>query len=280
MDINVLIKELEKNIKNDELILPTLPKVAMQVRNACDDLESTVTLLVDIISKDPALSARIVKYSNSAFMRRGNGQRIESLNIAISRIGLDQLRTIATAMAMEQLFISSHKIISEKISKTWKTSTEMAAMSTTFLKLYKDRVKTDLSQEEMLLKGLLYNIGALPILTEAERIEGDMLKENVLNYCINKYSNVIGYKILKSWHFSDSMQQTIYNWSNFNFKPEKVDYIDFIRLAYVTLNLADSRFDKESFYQDMLNKGIIEDIHLSSSNEFKDLYKNLLSAYS
>ncbi len=280
MDINVLIKELEKNIKNDELILPTLPKVAMQVRNACDDLESTVTLLVDIISKDPALSARIVKYSNSAFMRRGNGQRIESLNIAISRIGLDQLRTIATAMAMEQLFISSHKIISEKISKTWKTSTEIAAMSTTFLKLYKERVKTDLSQEEMLLKGLLYNIGALPILTEAERIEGDMLKENVLNYCINKYSNIIGYKILKSWHFSDSMQQTIYNWSNFNFKPEKVDYIDFIRLAYVTLNLADSRFDKESFYQDMLNKGIIEDIHLSSSNEFKDLYKNLLSAYS
>lgn len=280
MDINVLIKELEKNIKNDELILPTLPKVAMQVRNACDDLESTVTLLVDIISKDPALSARIVKYSNSAFMRRGNGQRIESLNIAISRIGLDQLRTIATAMAMEQLFISSHKIISEKISKTWKTSTEIAAMSTTFLKFYKDRVKTDLLQEEMLLKGLLYNIGALPILTEAERIEGDMLKENVLNYCINKYSNIIGYKILKSWHFSDSMQQTIYNWPNFNFKPEKVDYIDFIRLAYVTLNLADSRFDKESFYQDMLNKGIIEDIHLSSSNEFKDLYKNLLSAYS
>ncbi len=279
MDINVLIKELEKNIKNDDLILPTLPKIAMQVRNACDDLESTVNILVDIISKDPALSARIVKYSNSAFMRRGSGQRIESLNIAISRIGLDQLRTIATAMAMEQLFISSHKIISEKISKTWRTSTEMAAMSTAFLKFYKDRHKTDLLQEEMLLKGLLYNIGALPILTEAERIEGDMLKENVLNYCINKYSNVIGYKILKSWNFSDSMQKTIYNWSNFNFKPEKADYIDFIRLSYVTLNLADSRFDKEGFYQDMLNKGILEDIHLSETPEFKDLYKNLLSAY-
>ena len=280
MDINVLIKNLENSIKNDDLILPTLPKIAMKVRQACDDLESTINILVDIISKDPALSARIVKYSNSAFMRRGNAQRIESLNIAISRIGLDQLRTIATAMAMEQLFISSHKIISEKISKTWKTSTEVAAMSTAFLKFYKDNHKTDLSQEEMLLKGLLYNIGALPILTEAERKEGDLLKENVLNYCINKYSNIIGYKILKSWHFSESMQKTIYNWSNFDFKPEKVDYIDFIRMAYVTLNLADSRFNKESFYEEMLSKGIISDVNFSNTPEFQELYKNLLIAYS
>ena len=280
MDINVLIKDLEKSIKNDDLILPTLPKIAMQVRQACDDLESTINILVDIISKDPALSARIVKYSNSAFMRRGTGQRIESLNIAISRIGLDQLRTIATAMAMEQLFISSHKVISQKINKTWQTSTQVAAMSTAFLKFYKDNHKTDLTQEQMLLKGLLYNIGALPILTEAERKEGDMLQENVLNYCISKYSNVIGYKILKSWHFSESMQQTVYNWANFNFKPENVDYIDFIRLAYVTLDLANSRFDKESFYKDMLDKNIIPDIHFSETPEFKELYKNLLSAYS
>lgn len=278
--MNNLIKELEKSIKTDDLILPTLPKVAMQVRHACDDLESTINTLVDIISKDPALSARIVKYANSAFMKRASNQRIESLNIAISRIGLDQLRTIAVAMAMEQLFISSHKTISEKINKTWKTSIQMAAMSTTFLKFYNENNKSNLTTEQMLLKGLLYNIGALPILTEAERKEGEMLEENVLNYCINKYSHIIGFKILKSWNFSESMQQTVYNWSNFNFKPEKVDYIDFIRLAYVTLNLADSRFNKEEFYNEMIAKKIIPNVLFSDTKEFKDLYQNFVSTYS
>ncbi len=279
--INQLISVVQKKLEEDKLILPTLPKIALEVRNACDDPETDVCKMVNILQKDPAISARLIKYANSAIMKRKNTNPITNLSLVVGRVGLDQIRDIATSMAMEQLFISNHKVISDYISKSWNKTVEVAAFSTAFLKLYKkNNPNSDLDVNDMTLLALIHNIGMLPILTEAESQEGDLIKVEHLDYCIDKFSPKIGVDISKSWGFSKETIHFINNWNNFDCIQKKVTYIDFLRMALVYNNNISYNINKDKFYLILKKKGLYDDLSFFESKEFKDSYCEIYSIFS
>ncbi|MBT8439119.1 MAG: HDOD domain-containing protein, partial [Gammaproteobacteria bacterium] len=65
MDINQFRMKLIKAIDNNEIVLPTLPEVALQVRDEAEKENTTAKNLADIISTDAAISARLLQVSNS-----------------------------------------------------------------------------------------------------------------------------------------------------------------------------------------------------------------------
>ena len=67
---NALLTILVEKINNDTLVLPTLPEVAVKVREAADNPEINLMEMSDVIAHDPALSARMIKVANSAFLGR------------------------------------------------------------------------------------------------------------------------------------------------------------------------------------------------------------------
>ena len=67
---NALLTILVEKIKNDTLVLPTLPAVALKVRKAADDPDINLNQMGDVIGQDPSLSARMIKIANSAYMGR------------------------------------------------------------------------------------------------------------------------------------------------------------------------------------------------------------------
>lgn len=270
-EVAVLLKDLNQKIKEDKIILPTLPRVAMKVRTACDDIDTTVCDMVDILSQDPALSARMIKYANSAIMKRQSNKQIDNLNQVVTRIGLINIRNIATAMAMEQLFISTHKIISDYIQKSWIRTTNIATYATALLKIHlEDNPKSKLDIDTMTLMGLVYNIGMLPILTEAESKEGKLLEMVNLNYCIDKFSGVIGVKIMVSWGFSPEFIEVVRNWNNLDYHTEDLSYLDFIRMAILLNDYFPPEVDKKDLYKRLEEKGVIEHPTLLTSKLFKD----------
>ena len=278
--INQLISVVQKKLEEDKLILPTLPKIALEVREACDNPETDVTAMVNILQNDPAISARLIKYANSAFMKRQGTKAITNLSLVVGRIGLDQIRNIATSMAMEQLFISSHQVISDYISKSWDKTVDVASFATAFLKLYKkDNPDVELDINDMTLLSLIYNIGMLPILTEAEAQEGDLLKVEHLNYCIDKFRSQIGVEIVKSWGFSKESVHFLKNWNNFNYVQKKVTYIDFLRMALVYNNNVSYNINKDKFYAILKKKGLYENLTFFESKEFKDAYYEIYSVF-
>lgn len=58
-------QDLVEAIDNDDLVLPTLPEVALQIRRAAEDPEISVSTLSKVIGRDTALSARLIKVVNS-----------------------------------------------------------------------------------------------------------------------------------------------------------------------------------------------------------------------
>jgi HD-like signal output (HDOD) protein len=227
---NALLTILVEKIRTDMLVLPTLPEMAIRVRKTADDPDSNLLMMTDVIAQDPALAARMIKVANSAFM--GRSIKVNSLNQAITRIGLSQVKNIATAMAMEQLFVSQHEQIKERMALVWRDSVNVTSIALACLKLYiADNKHCNLNLDVMTLAGLMHLIGALPILTEAERYQTVFGDPEFLENAISTLSGQIGSSIMRAWDFADTYVQIVLNWNNLSYQTDQVSYIDFIRLG-------------------------------------------------
>src|SRR5690606_18099638 len=94
--------DIVQAIKTDSLVLPTLPEVALRVREVAEDPEADIAQLAKVIGNDAALSARIVRVANSPLLRAS--RNIEDLKTALMRLGIEYTCNIATGLAMQQMF--------------------------------------------------------------------------------------------------------------------------------------------------------------------------------
>ena len=93
---NALVTLLMAKLATNMLVLPTLPEIAVRVRQAADDPDINLHAMAEVIALDPALAARMIKIANSAFI--GRSIKVATLNQAVTRIGLSQVKNIATAI--------------------------------------------------------------------------------------------------------------------------------------------------------------------------------------
>ncbi|MFP3700175.1 HDOD domain-containing protein, partial [Burkholderia sp. SIMBA_013] len=100
---------IDERLRRDELKLPGLLETAEQVRNATMDPDCNLHDLSHIIQQDIALTARLIRLANSAYL--GGRNKAESLMQALTRIGMRRIRTLALAMAMEQVFKPGNDIV-------------------------------------------------------------------------------------------------------------------------------------------------------------------------
>jgi HD-like signal output (HDOD) protein len=93
---------LEAKIQTNQLVLPSMSDVFLQVKNIIDDPSSNLDNIAKIISRDPSLTARILKVANNA-LHKSNHQ-ITNLQQAVSRMGLQLIKTLVTSHAITQMF--------------------------------------------------------------------------------------------------------------------------------------------------------------------------------
>lgn len=265
---NALLTILVEKINNDTLVLPTLPAIALKVRKAADDPEINLNAMADVIGQDPSLSARIIKIANSAYM--GRSVKVESLNQAVTRIGLTQIKNIATALAMEQLFVSKNDIIKGYINKIWDRTVDVVANALALFRIYQDETKDRrLNVDTLTLCSLVHNIGILPILTEAERHEEVFANPTFLNVAVQKLSGRIGGTITAEWGFGKDFVQVAEHWRNLKVQTETVSYLDFVRMGAAVAGHVNSQ--KDAILNLCMKKNMISDLALVESDEYKDM---------
>jgi len=224
-DIIQQIKErIISSIENNQLVLPTLPEVALQVREAASDENITIQKLSDVITNDAALTARIIKVTNSPLLRAS--REIEDLKMAVSRLGIEYTANLATGLAMEQMFQATSDIVDQHLRETWGRSTEVAGISHVLARHY-----TKLKPDQATLGGLVHKIGVLPILTFAEDHRKLLKNPTVLTQLIEQSHAEIGRKILQEWDFPELLQMIPEEHVNFARCPERADYADVVMVA-------------------------------------------------
>lgn len=264
---NALLTILVERIRSDTLTLPTLPEVAVKIRRAADDPDINLVKMAEVIAQDPALSARMIKVANSSVM--GRVVKVESLSQAVTRIGLRQVKNIATAMAMEQLFVSKNALIKNYMSKAWSKTVEVSTTAITLMQQYlKKNRHGALNIDTITLAALIHNIGMLPILTEAERHEEVFANPKFLAQVIRKLAGRIGGSIMKAWDFPQDFVEVTEKWSRLDYQTEHVSYVDFVRIAAIQTGELRNIEQKQELIQAYVEKGVLPSIDYFDSDDF------------
>lgn len=217
-------QELIQAIDNDDLVLPTLPEVALKVREAAEDPNIGTPQLSKVIGNDAALTARIIKVVNSPLLR--TNKEITDLSMAINRLGINYTCNLATGLAMEQMFQATSGVVDRKMREVCNKSTEIAGICHVLCKQF-----TRLLPDQATLAGLVHMIGALPILTYAED-HNELLSDSIsLNHVIEQIHPIIGDKILRTWEFPEQIAMVPSQYLDFSRDSAKVDYVDIVQVA-------------------------------------------------
>lgn len=219
------LAELVDAIANDRLTLPTLPEVALKIREAVDDPDVSTATMAKVIGQDAALAARLIKVANSPLMR--GAVAVDNLQLAITRMGITLVRNLATGLAMEQMFQATHDAVDRRLRESWERSLEVASISHVLASNF-----TRLKPDQATLAGLTHEIGLLPILTLAEENPQILKHERVLDKIISRLQGKVGRAILKAWDFPEELRAVPVGCTDFtrDESPE-ADYVDVVTVA-------------------------------------------------
>lgn len=187
-DEQSFLVELRSAIASGSITLPTLPDVAIKVRDAVDGESASAREIAEIVTTDPSISVRLLQVANSPLYR--GRTPIEDVHTAIGRLGTRMVRSLVTSLAMQGLYNAASGALDRRFRKQWEMSVEVAGMSRVLA-----RLQPQLNAEQGMLAGLIHSIGTLPILVYAESIDElnhdeeqlDTLLERLSPLLVNRY---------------------------------------------------------------------------------------------
>src|SRR5258708_9927917 len=133
--------------------LPSLPAIAVQVLEVAQKADVDIAEIARTISKDPALSGRILRTVNSSFY--GRSQNISTISHALVILGLQSVKTLVLGFSLVTS-LASDKPRGFKHLAYWKRSTYAATAARNICA----KLKTA-QREEVFLAALLQDIGML-----------------------------------------------------------------------------------------------------------------------
>lgn len=192
--------------------LPSVPSAFHDLMNKLQDSDWSAKEIATIIARDPAMSAKILQLSNSAFF--GVRRRVTSISDAVVSLGLDTLKTLALGVGVFSVFTSNGPS-SFSIEKFGRHGLLTAVLSR---KIALAERFAPQEAEDAFVAGLLHDIGrlgmisAMPakydaatLLSRTERLR--MFEAERLVY--GTTHTEVGTYILWLWGLPDNIVQTV-----------------------------------------------------------------------
>lgn len=221
------LNHVQGELDANRLVLPTLPDVALKVRDAVSKGDSSAAELAEIIVTDASLSTRLIQVANSPLYRGTNP--INNIQMAVSRLGNKIVGTLITSLVMQQMFTPSNKMLEEHFRKTWEQSINVSSISralTTFT--------PHLNRDEAMLAGLIHQIGKLPIFMLVEKIPEFRDSPSRMAKLLEKAHPAVGKLIMDTWNFPDELKLVASEYVNFRYDSgPKADYVDIVQVAFL-----------------------------------------------
>ena len=216
------LKQLQQAIDTNKIQLPTLPEVALKVRDAIGQENANAQTIAEMVATDAALSTRLLQVANSPLYR--GRVAIDSIKMAITRLGNKLVRSLVLSLAMKQIFQSTSAVLDKKLRDTWEYNVDVAAICRVIAQSL-----PHLDKEQAMLAGLIHNIGTLPILTMAETIPELASDAALLDQFADNLNSQIGKQILEAWDFPQTLVAIPENYQNLDYDGgELADYVDVV----------------------------------------------------
>jgi len=217
-------EQLRQDIADNHIQLPTLPEIALRVRDAVENEAADAHEVAELVTNDAALSARLIQVANSPLYR--GRVPIDNVQMAVTRMGLKLVKSLVISLAMKQIFQATSDALDAAFRKVWETSIEVAAIA----RVLANNV-AGLEPEQAMLAGLVHNIGCLPILTKLDELYGFEVDAGMLHDATETLSPDIGRLILEHWHFTDELVRVPTDCIDLARDSEQPDYADLVLVA-------------------------------------------------
>ena len=218
---------VQTELDANRLVLPTLPDVALKVRDAVAKGEASSQELADMIVTDAALSARLMQVANSPLYR--GAVEVNNIQMAVTRLGSSTIRTLITSLVMQQMFTPTNDLLEQHFRETWEQGVNVSSISRALTSFV-----PHLNPDEAMLAGLIHQIGKLPILMLVEDIPEFNESPSRLNKLLEKAHPPIGKIIMDTWDFPEELKLVASEYVDFQRDSgEKADYVDLVQVAFL-----------------------------------------------
>jgi putative nucleotidyltransferase with HDIG domain len=222
------IDGIKADLKTNNIYLPTLPTLALEALLVINDSASSAADLEKVISKDAALTARLIRYANSPIYR--GVSKVTAIKLAITRIGFQRVKNAVYAVSMKEVFRTPIKAIEKRMEELWAHSVKVGAHAAMLAKAV-PRMDPNIA----LVAGLVHDIGKIPLLVKACDFPGLSSHPEYLDRLIHKLHPQIGGTITKMWKFDKAVVQVAAEHENLERDPgdDPVGYVDIIQVANI-----------------------------------------------
>ncbi len=157
-----ILEDIARDLSGDEITFPTFLDITFQVRSALKDPNLSVEQLAKLVGAEPLMSAKIIRMANSVALNP-SGREVADVKTAILRVGMEAVRTVSFAVAMEQLLKSKQMQPFEGISKRlWEHTSHVAALCRVLA-----RKVARINGDEAMFTGLVHDLGVFYLMSRA-----------------------------------------------------------------------------------------------------------------
>jgi HD-like signal output (HDOD) protein len=201
-----LFRDASLYLNRGDIHLPTLPRIQAKFTEL-SKTGATFGQMSNLMKKDLALSAELIRLSNSAFYR--GFVENKTLDQAIGRLGFATIEQIISEICGRKLHSMAQKKYRRIIERLLKHSLACAFSCEAIAKIK----KIELSVDPFTL-GMMHDIGKLAflqIISEMEtkgKFNAGISTEQILA-AIDSYHELFGSKLLEKWKYADIYVQTV-----------------------------------------------------------------------
>lgn len=191
MDIQAALDAIAADAARGEMVFPTHAEIALRIQRLLDDPDCSVDQLSKLIAAEPILSARVVSIANSVAYNP-SGRAMSDVRNAVSRLGFNTLRTLATAVVVRQMQgmaqAPEHRALAGCL---WEHTAHVAALARVIA-----RRVTKQDPEAAFFAGIVHEVGGFYLISRAAVFPG--LLESDLDLWYGEGEAKVGRSVLRA----------------------------------------------------------------------------------
>jgi len=199
-----VIEKIIASFKRGEITLPSPPQVSIKFKEMINK-HAKIPEIAALLKQDVAVSFKLISVSNSTFYR--GISEIETLDQAISRLGLNTTKQYVEAISNRTLYASTNNEFADIISKLWEHSLSCAYASQIITEVLKIKLSDD-----VFTMGLFHDIGKLVLLQVFGELEikgqlGEEVSRIAMFKDLDTHHGKFGAALLEKWKFPTAYAQ-------------------------------------------------------------------------
>lgn len=194
-----MLEDIAKELSG-EVVFPTYFDAVLRLRKVLHDTNQPLANIAAVIAVEPLISAKLLHLANSVAFNPA-GHEVVDIQSAITRLGINVVRSTAMAITMGQLLRAKGMANFADITQVlWDHSIRTAASARVIA-----RQRTSINPEEAMLAGLIHDLGAFYMLYRATQYEELRSRPDSVRYLIIEWHESIGVSLLGALGLPDEI---------------------------------------------------------------------------